>query len=663
MSEITMVEGNNLNNLDKNNHPNRSKFEFVDALAFTPRFGEITPFFCRRVEDTDKFSNRAEFDLRTFTLQSPLMQELKMYKNYFSVPMEAILPNNWKTKIYPNPTIGDDVPSDAYTFTRLNFEPFQTLLSTPFVELGTDGKSNFFTSVVTLINIFNSGSLANVLGYGFPRVDSYNLYNQLLIIADYVTTVNIYPYDELVFDKYIYTVSLSGTRVEKLHRLISLVSDYPCRIVFDDMSAYDSAELTNALSSFLSHIKSANSNSLTFDVDLARLWAYQITCAHFYSNDKVDFIFNAELFRQSIFSLITSIRGSQANTFFDYNGQSIQYDYLSAFYILACTNKILDIDNPSSSAFTYYLRLLNSIFSYRRSLKYEDYFTGARPRPLAIGNDSMPVSVDVNTQGGSSSVSVVDITRSIQAQKFLNQINRTGRKFSNYLAGLFGKAPAPDWHDPQFLASFSETVYGQETRNTGNEQFVSENSITTNLRCNSNNFEVTAEFDRQCIMLGLVSFDIVRYYDNGTVRDTLIRDRYDMYNPYMQYIGDQSLLLAELDRSIAGNLGDKYNYPFGYSTRYLDLKTSFPRACGAFATNKLPSWLFKASDLMLFEPGVNNEGLHINPDYIRSYPAELDEYYLNGVGIAGADWFHFILLVKNHVTALRPMAVNPQILG
>ena len=132
-----------------------------------------------------------------------------------------------------------------------------------------------------------------------------------------------------------------------------------------------------------------------------------------------------------------------------------------------------------------------------------------------------------------------------------------------------------------------------------------------------------------------------------------------MFNPYMQYIGDQALYTKELDRSIAD--ANVFNIPFGYSTRYLDLKTSFPRACGAFATNKLPSWLFKASDIYLL--GNGEQFTHINPDYIRSYPAELDSYFLNGVGIACSDYFHFILLVRNNITALRPMAVNPQILG
>lgn len=661
MSEITMREGNNLNNLERNNHPNRSKFNFTDALAFTPLFGQISPFFCRRTEDTDSISNRAELDLRTFTLKSPLMQDLKMYKNYFSVPMECILPNNWKTKIYPNPTVGDDVPSDAYTFTKVGITFAPILASSLNFSKGTVfSQSNIFTALVTLNNIFNSGSLANVLGYGFVRFDVPELGSALLEISKYVTEVRVYSYDGITSQNdYIYNVDLSkiSSPSDKLHRLISLVSDYPCLLITQFPLDYDNTQLDNFIKAVGNSFLAANNGSLQISADLCRLWAYQIVCAHFYSNDKVDFIYNAELFRQSIFSIYGAVvNNPNIIQSFNYNGMSIQYDYLSARYVELAARYITDNEiTISSPLYTYYLRYLNSIFSYRRSLKYEDYFTGARPRPLAIGNDKMPVEVSV----ANNTVSVVDITRSIQAQKFLNQVNRVGRKFSNYLAGLFGKAPADDWHDPKFLASMKETIYGQETRNTGNEQFLSENSITTNLRCDSNNFEVTADFDRQCIMLGLVSFDIVRYYDNSTVRDTLVEDRYDMFNPYMQFIGDQALYSVELDRTPKD--GELTTRPFAYSTRYLDLKTSFPRACGAFATNALPSWLFKASDMFLFEAGKRFPT--INPDYIRSYPAELDDYFLNGTGTIGASWFHFILLVKNNVTAIRPMAVNPQILG
>lgn len=647
MAAITMSEGNTLNNLDRNNHPNRSKFEFVDAVAFTPLFGQITPFFCRRVEDTDRFSNRAEFDLRTLSLQSPLMQDLKMYKNYFSVPMECILPNNWKTKIYPNPTLGDDVPADAYTSVDFVFnwlQPFAT-----FAPSNNLGKSHCLNVLITLQNIFASNSLANVLGYGIPRYDIGN--DVLLSIVELVTKVYIYPYDAVSTSEYSYsyTFPFGMTTTDKLHRILSLASDYPCSYEFT-AAEFPTKSFQEIIQKYYSNLEYYNTK---FTFDIARLWAYQIVCAHFYSNDKIDFVYSADLFRQAIYSLYCSVIGKSSQSLsFTYNGQHIQYDYLSARYF----NEIVRSTTPEFGFNTIFLlRFLNSVFSYRRSLKYEDYFTGSRPRPLAIGNDKMPVQISVEA----NSVSVVDVTRSIQAQKFLNQVNRVGRKFSNYLAGLFGKAPQEDWHDPKFLASMKETIYGQETRNTGAQQFSQDNSITTNLRCDSNNIEVIAEFDRQCIMLGLVSFDIVRYYDNSTVRDTLIKDRYDMFNPYMQYIGDQALYIKELDRTIADSA--VLNTPFGYSTRYLDLKTSFPRACGAFATNKLPSWLFKASDIYLL--GNGEQFTHINPDYIRSYPAELDEYFLNGVGIAGADYFHFILLVKNNITALRPMAVNPQILG
>ncbi len=647
MAAITMSEGNTLNNLDRNNHPNRSKFEFTDAIALTPLFGQITPFFCRRTEDTDNFSDRAEFDLRTLSLQSPLMQDLKMYKNYFSVPMECILPNNWKTKIYPNPTLGDDVPADAYTSVDLTLDWLDNFAT--FSPTDNIGKSSCLNALIVLQNIFNSGSLANVLGYGLPRLDIGN--DVLLSISKLVTKVYIFPYDATQISDYVYsyTFPLDMPDIDKLHRILSLASDYPCTFVFSD-DVFPVADFQAVIQDYLQSFSLYN-NKFTFDI--ARLWAYQLVCSHFYSNDKIDFIYSADLFRQSIFSLFSSLFSSSSVLSFSYNGQSIPYDYLSAKYF-SYFNSAFPFSSYSFS-YVYIFRYFNAIFSYRRSLKYEDYFTGARPRPLAIGGDKMPVQISV----ADNSVSVVDVTRSIQAQKFLNQVNRVGRKFSNYLAGLFGKAPQEDWHDPKFLASMKETIYGQETRNTGAEQFSQDNNITTNLRCDSNNFEVSAEFDRQCIMLGLVSFDIVRYYDNATVRDTLIKDRYDMFNPYMQYIGDQALYTKELDRSIADSA--VLNTPFGYSTRYLDLKTSFPRACGAFATNKLPSWLFKASDIYLL--GNGEQFTHINPDYIRSYPAELDEYFLNGVGIAGADYFHFILLVRNNITALRPMAVNPQILG
>ena len=646
MSAITMSEGNNLNNLDRNNHPNRSEFKFTDGLAFNPLFGQISPFFCRRVEDTDRFSNRAEFDLRTLSLKSPLMQDLKMYKNYFSVPMECILPNNWKTKIYPNPTLGDDVPADAYTSVDLTLDwilPFATYTPSENV-----GKSNCLNVLITLQNIFSSSSLANLLGYGIPRLDIGN--DVLLSISELVTKVYIYPYDATTNIDYTYSYSfpVGMTAIDKLHRILSLASDYPCMFEFSAAN-FPTENFQKLIQQYYSSTELYNHK---FNFDLARLWAYQIVCAHFYSNDKIDFVYSADLFRQSIFSLYCAISDPDLVQSFSYNGQSIQYDYLSAKYFKEFFVNPID---PSDLSSIFIFRYLNAIFSYRRSLKYEDYFTGARPRPLAIGGDKMPVQISV----AENSVSVVDVTRSIQAQKFLNQVNRVGRKFSNYLAGLFGKAPQEDWHDPKFLASMKENVYGQETRNTGAAQFDQDNNITSNLRCDSNNIEVTAEFDRQCIMLGLVSFDIVRYYDNATVRDTLIKDRYDMFNPYMQYIGDQALYTKELDRSIADSA--VLNTPFGYSTRYLDLKTSFPRACGAFATNKLPSWLFKASDIYLL--GNGEQFTHINPDYIRSYPAELDDYFLNGVGIAGADYFHFILLVRNNITALRPMAVNPQILG
>ena len=42
-------------------------------------------------------------------LKSPILQSLSKKKDYFVVPMQAILPLNWE-KFYTNPNIGQDVP-------------------------------------------------------------------------------------------------------------------------------------------------------------------------------------------------------------------------------------------------------------------------------------------------------------------------------------------------------------------------------------------------------------------------------------------------------------------------------------------------------------------------------------------------------------------------
>lgn len=658
MPDIVMNNGNHLNNAVKNNNPKRSKYSIPKPFAFTPRFGQITPFFNMRAEVDDTISVRSAFDLRTFTLQSPLLKNLTMHKNYFQIPMEAILPFNWKTKIYENPTIGDDVPEDAGTFGNYGFvsdffHNLQNSLPTQLPSFSSDsiGSNLLLTAIYWLRsfeNFFGSNSLANTLGYNIPRFD--------FVYPDAIDTLFTLP---LVLN----AVDTEGnilfsTQLNKLNRnyFLSLFDDYILRFQPNQITSSYYGTLAGIYNSILNVIKSLTDyqkfdTSEYYNFNLDKLYAYQLVCAHFYSNDKVDFLYNAELWRENYWNFCIDYESNSALLGFTYNGRIVPYDYLSYHnvYNNSYITNLPTIPTQNSSFVSFFRAFLwiNMVFAYRRSLKYMDYFTGARPQPLAVGNTDVNVSTG---ESGISHVSVVDVTRSIQVQRFLNQVNRSGRKFSNYISGLFGKVPEHDWHDPLFLGHTSEVVYGSETENTGDIQFSQPNSITTNLRCNANRFEFNVEIDRPSIILGLLSFDIERFYTEASEKDIFYKDRFDMFNPYLQFIGDQSIERSEYNRSMLGT--------FGYCTRYLEYKMSFPRAVGGFATDKLPSWIFTAQDFRDINGNSN-----ISPEFIRSNPSELDKYYLNGVSKSTDGYFHFICLVYNYVSAIRPMVINPQILG
>lgn len=73
-------------------------------------------------------------------------------------------------------------------------------------------------------------------------------------------------------------------------------------------------------------------------------------------------------------------------------------------------------------------------------------------------------------------------------QRFLNAVNRSGRKFSNYVKELFGVEPKQDFHNPIYLGHTSDKVYTVETENTGAAQLTLANSITSNLRSNAERY-------------------------------------------------------------------------------------------------------------------------------------------------------------------------------
>lgn len=417
------------------------------------------------------------------------------------------------------------------------------------------------------------------------------------------------------------------------------------------------------------------------NLNIGPLLAYQIICAHYYSRDNVDLVYSADLYRKYIFSLfnrrVPSLNPSSNISGFTWNGIVLPFDYLSGRRLSALLyltvsggstgvpvtlsySMLSSSTPPSGDAATWSIftsgTAFSAIFGFRRSLRYLDYFTGARVQPLAVGNTDVAVNSDV--------VSVVDITRNIQKQRFLNAVNRTGRKIEDYTKGLFGIKPSQDFHDPIWCAVTEDVLYASEVENTGEAQQTQENSVTSNLKGSGRfQFDLSVASGYPCYILRLVSYDIRRAYTRTVQRHFLHVDRFDMFNPDFQFIGDQPVLGIELGQLTAPGyasttspmLTQSIPSIFGYQTRNEEFKTRYDEASGGFVS-ALSSWIFSdAVDTRLSDANINS-------DFIRSISTELDKYFVNLTGYSLGTYFHFIVKTENHIDASRPMVKSPNIL-
>lgn len=363
-------------------------------------------------------------------------------------------------------------------------------------------------------------------------------------------------------------------------------------------------------------------------LNLARLWAYQICIAHFYTNDKIDYVYSAELFRQLIGSYYIDATGESSLPTFYQNGILYYYDNLSA--------KVFDnmMSISGSAADSYFFAYFYALFGIKNSLKFMDYFTGSRTSPLAVG--------DVTVDTSSGQVNIVDFAQKSWRAKMLQSIMRFGSKFENYIEGIFGVRPAYDYHNPMFLGQTSDVIYSTETENTAEAQLTESISTTAQFRSNGERFGFSFDADRNCILVTLVHFDIDRVYSETVERSFFVLDRFDMFNPFTQYIGDQPIYVGE----VRG--GDGMD-PFSYTNRNMEYKQRYHQAAGGFV-DFLPGWAFLAD---------KSSPTNLTPRWIRSHPSEMDRFYISQPNYTDAGYFHFIIKNVNMIKASRPMSFNP----
>ena len=683
MSQVsTTSPGSKINDATGKVVRTRSRFPDMSYSNYnTDRFGMLRPFFVMEGVEGDHLPIRSSHEVRSYTLKAPLMQNIRRNKDFFMVGMPAILPLNWE-KFYMNPNLGDDVPDDVGTgfqnfwqFVKSKLDSHRAAALT-YIS-GSASLANKLTYVLRLAIVhemfYSNGNLISALGCHVghrlriePKENTtfleplihgnYDTWFDLLmqtIISTYTSFTFVKDGDTrtcvLQPDAYANATAGFANAAVSFHDFLEYLRD-DLNIYIDSVGGSTPIESTSVATLLDATKVGFTYFDLQEDYNLARLWAYQLSTFHFYTNDKVDFVYSAGLFRELISYYVRRSRNSAMTTkTFTYNGIPYEYDALSAGYAHEILGQALDfgIFSPVNSDDRKCQRgYLSALFSYRRSLRFVDYFTGSRTRPLAVGN------VDANVV--SNKVNVVDITMNIQKQKFLNSVARTGRKVREYIKMLGGTDPGPDYHDPLYLGHTSDNIFGVETENTGAGQLTEANSVTSRFQSNGSRYQFEVDVDLPCVIIGISYYDIKRIYVTTTDRQLHHMNRFDMFNPFMQFIGDQDVKLSELGSLRVYTGAD---YPFGYQLRHMEYKQRFSVASGGFV-DSLPGFIFDNradAERTPARPVVDE-------DFIRSLPSELDRFYVSLTGFSLGHYFHFIVRDDNSCDASRPMAYAPSIL-
>lgn len=594
----------------------------------TQKFGQYEPFFVMEgvPGDTIPFSN--SHNVRALPMSSPFLTSLTLNKDYFMIPNQAIQPNTWEL-IFKNPSQGDDVDDDVQNIFPL-FVDDDLFVLKPFIDALSNPQfaaPSRLWSLLILELFFSSGSLLYNLGYKMNPIFIFEgkeysfdgFFDHIVSTAFIDFSVNDMRYSSDTYDNY---------------TLLSLLR------FFGSNASVIRFDVEHELTGLFTVGLPKYNKEVTDFIRMDRVIAYQLVCSQFYVNPNVDFIYNAQLYRDNLYNLFRKVVDLPIQTF-EYNGSTVMYDYCSYIYYQYFMYHVAEnyFDLTASEVYDY----LNALFGYRESLRFGDYFTDSRTRPLAIGDNVVPVVAD--------GVDVIDMSKSIIFQRFRNSVIKLGNNFGDYLRGIFHTNPSPDYHYPKFIVHQDFVISGNEVANTTEAD---QGNIVTNLNTQDDTYVFQVEVDMPCIIMGISSFSVPRVYMQTKERFFMHRDRFDMFNNMLQYIGDQPVYNIERT-DLRPN-----NEVFGYQSRYNEYKQRYSVVSGGF-TNVLPAWTFVAD--AMFNPALPDDLVNVqSPEFIRAHDYEFNRFLSRVPGYSLGTGFHFIMVYNNKCASNRPMEVNPNTL-
>ena len=617
------------------------------------KFGQNEPFFVCEGIPRDRITLHSSHCVRALPFASQFETTLKLNKDYFLVPNQAIQPNTWEY-CFKQPSQGDDVIDDAHNlFPLIGDDSSYSLLHVlieDWVSRVNDSSfdSEFVWRSLIIESLVSCGCLLSNLGYKFAIRFRYNDGKNVIGFDDLFDMImrNLTFTGHIVTDNvnvYFTTDSTNALRYQKVdnYTALSLLRRFGSYVSLTvTFGNFDGVQISEILG-----LPDTYNDGLSQYFRMDRICAYQLVNAQYYVNPQVDYIYNAQLFRDNWYTLLREFMVDQFSKTitldqFFMNGIGVTYDffsyhYYSIFVSELCYNPTIDW----SKAFD----LFSYLFGFRESLKFGDYFTDCRTRALAPGTNSVPVTSD--------GVSIVDMSRNLIMQRFRNAVVKLGNNFEDYLKGIFGSSPSPDYHYPKFIAHNDFVITGTEVNNTSSAD---QGKIVTNMRSADDTFAFEIDVDMPCIILGISYFSIPRVYSQTKDRFFFHKDRFDMFDPILQYDIDQPVYNVERSDS-ANKVTSRI---FGYQSRFNEYKQRYSIASGAFVTT-LPSWVFVTDSVL--DPVVDFVVSNFqSPEFIRAMDFEFNRFLQAQPGLSLSTGFHFLITYDNKSPQVRPLEVNPQ---
>lgn len=624
-----MVHQDGLNNAQPYNNEGYNTFDRSNVHQITQRFADIRPYNCQVPVDGDVIRNRNVFDLSTYTMKSRLLTRVRQHLSAFSVPISAILPNNWDL-IIRQPSRGNDVPSNVYPYWDLT--QFFTNLKTQLTGTGLQAMDPIEAAylVIALSGMLGHDSLLKYLGYSSPVADEVDdLYASM--VDEIITKPYAIQYEDADSNSY----TLSGTAG------LSAVMDLLERVWRGEFTLKAFRYNGNIISAWTAISESALlaqiTAILTADGTVVRtvlmtpVAAYQMTCAQFYVNSHIDDICTGRAWLSNLNAYCQSL--ITIPLFFTLNGVTHPYDFFSTYLLGLFVNKNT-IAIPRLGHLTWF-QIVSNVFALRNSLRVPDYFVDSRLEPLAPGNFDVAVN--------NNAVSVIEVNAKMWLQRLANAVNRSNDEINQYLYNMTGIQRQRIEPQPCPIVSETFDVHQQETENTGQAQVSDADAVTSRLSRTESKymFEIMVD-EPETVIIWLQSFSAQYTYPNAIDKHFDLQDRFDIFNSFMQHVGDQEVKTHELDALVP------YGQKFGHQLRYAQYKNSISIACGGFSRGVLDTWA-------LMWPRYQNGSAgntvvvsdRLDSSFIRNHNGDFDKFYQSLTGKDPASRFHFICQFYN----------------